>query len=334
MSVWNQLLDRVVAQLGHDPEIAKHHAFRCLEPMHYTAAGQRREYLLGMTTIEEQSYFEWYAAHLYRNQGRIVELGCWLGSLTTSLLRGLEKNELVGPEDRLLDVYDLFEWEAYMDDYVRGTHWEGRVQAGDDYRHLFEASMAAHLQRLRIIQADLATATWKGGPIAMLLVDAMKSMPLAQNILTQFFPWVVTGGVVAHQDYLHPAVGWLQVSMYQLRDYFRPVLQVPNSDTVVFHCIETPPADALVFPDSVADLPLEQIEAAYTWNHQFIEDGNRDRIAASEIWLHLYRRDFDRVRSLYARAKEANFPNQKGLDMLRDHTSRYDLIQLEAPLPQ
>src|SRR5439155_16209513 len=84
----------------------RHLAFRWLLPTEATESSQpsaldwlvclgrpkRREWNLGMTSMAEQAYCEWYASHLYTGKGKIVELGAWLGALTIALATGLWRN--------------------------------------------------------------------------------------------------------------------------------------------------------------------------------------------------------------------------------------------------
>ncbi len=330
MADWNDFVDAIVRELGHEPHRVKHALFRCVDLLKQRR-GQPidRGLRLGMSSLNEQTYFEWYAAHLYKGRGRIVEQGAWLGALTKALLAGLSNNTHIGGEQRKLYVYDLFEWEAYMDDYVRGTQWEGRTREGEDYSHLFLESMGDAGRFIDLRKEDLQFARWDG-PIELLLVDAMKSMPLAKNILAQFFPKVIEGdGLVAHQDYLHPAVGWLQISAYLLRDYLEPVFQVPDSDTVVFRCTKELTTEAVEFPDTVNDFDDKLIDETYAWNWTFISDDMKDRLGASKVWLYVYRKEFDRARSLYADYRSMNLPRSQGLDMVRDHCRRWDICELE-----
>src|SRR5437764_1732959 len=101
---------------------SKHLAFRWLLPPSATTDGARpnvldrvtclfrpkiRDWYLGMTSMAEQAYCEWYASQLYTGKGKIVELGSWLGALTLAIAAGLTRNHRNrGPE--AFHTYDLF----------------------------------------------------------------------------------------------------------------------------------------------------------------------------------------------------------------------------------
>src|SRR5436853_7107707 len=78
-------------------------------------------WLIGMTTLEEQAYFEDYARSIYTGAGEIVDLGSWLGSTTISLARGLADNPSVEARRKKIHAFDQFLWVPDMDRCVRGT---------------------------------------------------------------------------------------------------------------------------------------------------------------------------------------------------------------------
>ena len=49
------------------------------------------------------------------------------------------------------------------------------------------------------------------GPIKILLVDAMKSSELAKAITMNFFPSLLEGVLLIHQDYKHYFTPWIHV---------------------------------------------------------------------------------------------------------------------------
>ncbi len=82
---------------------------------------------LGLTTADEQAWCRWYGESGYQGLGVIVEWGAWLGSLTTSYCEGLLANPRVPRARKIAFVYDLFRWEPWCEDEVRGTEHEGKL---------------------------------------------------------------------------------------------------------------------------------------------------------------------------------------------------------------
>jgi hypothetical protein len=130
----------------------------------------RRDRIPGMTRVSERSFCEWYTRHRHP-AGAIVELGPWLGALTRARARGLRARGLV---DRV-ESYDLFVWQPYMDQLVAGTPFEA-IATGDDFRQQFLAALGHLGEHVNARRADLAVEGWDGGPISLLVIDAMKGV--------------------------------------------------------------------------------------------------------------------------------------------------------------
>jgi hypothetical protein len=188
----------------------------------------RRDRIPGMTRVSERSFCEWYTRHRHP-AGAIVELGPWLGALTRALARGLRARGLV---DRV-ESYDLFVWQPYMDQLVAGTPFEA-IATGDDFRQQFLAALGHLGEHVNARRADLAVEGWDGGPISLLVIDAMKGWRETANIARRFLPAVQIDGLVMHQDFAHPWCPWIPLITYRQREQLVVFRDVPESDTVVF----------------------------------------------------------------------------------------------------
>lgn len=262
---------------------------------------RRREWNLGMTSMTEQAYCEWYASRLYTGKGKIVELGAWLGALTIALATGLRRNK-GKPGPNAFHAYDLFIWHHSFETAVRGTSIEAAYKEGADFYPLYLQTLASVRDLVTPHKADLVTETWSGGPIEFLLVDAMKYEALVQNIQGAFFPSLLPGtGILMHQDFMHFYESWIHVAMYLLRDRFEPVCALPDSGTFIFRCKTRPDADELRFPEKVADLPRELIEDAYEWAAGLVPPEQRDTIAAAHTMMYVHRAEFNRAMDLFER---------------------------------
>lgn len=287
-----------------------------------------RTNLTGMSTENERAYCRWYASRLYSGRGAIVELGCWLGSLTISLADGLEKNVRIGPERKKINAHDHFKWDSVMEGWVAGTRLAGRVERGDDYLELFLECIAPVAGYVKVSKADLTTARWDGGDIELLVVDAMKSMRLASNILRSFFGSLIPGiGYVVHQDYLHFFHSWIHVSMFQLRHYFDFIYEVPASDMVIFKCKKKIPASALKFPTIARDLSRGLIDDAYDWNFTLIGKESWDRLAAAKTMMFVHRGEREEARCLYLNYTSGEYCNSLEFQRMKDFTSRFDKLR-------
>jgi hypothetical protein len=122
----------------------------------------------GMTSATERAYFYWYARQVYTGRGDIVDLGCWLGSTTIPLARGLSENARQGLSRRIIHAYDDFVWKTHMERSVRGTRFAGLHNDGDSFLETYAREVAPWRERIQTHAEDLRSTTWKGNDIELL----------------------------------------------------------------------------------------------------------------------------------------------------------------------
>lgn len=308
-----RIRDWLATELGLASIETRHRAYRWLFPplelQHDQREGfwenlirrlrpKQRTWFLGMTSLDEQAYCEWYASRLYTGRGHIVELGAWLGALTLAIGAGLRRNRRRQATGQF-HSYDIFSWHHSSDPAVKGTPLEGVYRDGDDFYPLFLQRTAAVADLVTSHKAELCTEDWPHGPIEFLVVDAMKYEALVQNIQKRFFPFLLPRhGILMHQDFLHFYEGWIHVAMYHLRRCFAPVIALPGSGTFVFRCRCQPRPEELDFPASVSDLSPDLIEEAYSWTFQLVPEAYHDKIAAAHTMMYVHRRELDKAERL------------------------------------
>lgn len=188
--------------------------------------------LPGMTSQRERHAAR-ELARLLDVEGKIVDLGCWLGSLTASLVSGLKDNKNKSKPKSVI-AYDRFVWEpSYME-----TLWSGSrsgLKDGDDFLPWFRQIMTRWETSIDVRKADLELEGWSEGPIGLLVVDAMKTPALARQIMSAFYPSLVPNGYVFHQDFCHGGrAWWIHLYHYLVRHKFAVTDTIPGSGTVVF----------------------------------------------------------------------------------------------------
>jgi hypothetical protein len=259
---------------------------------------QSRPWHVGMTSPEEQAYCEWFASHLYRGAGEWLELGSFLGSLTTPSVLGLESNPNPATRFRKIRVFDLFRWDPGMSSSVKGTAFEGCCNVGDSYADLYRKTIAPVAHRVEVNEADLVWHRYSGEPVEFLMVDVMKHEHLVANVLAQFFGRVLPGvGYVFHQDYLHFYEGWITLSMYKLREYFTRVCEVGAA--VVFRCDQRVPESALAFPLDSATISRDWIDDAFDWSFSVIGESHHHEVAATKVMMLVHSKRLDEAARLY-----------------------------------
>jgi hypothetical protein len=229
--------------------------------------------------------------------GSIVDLGCFMGSTAIALARGIIES---GRRDEVI-AYDLFSWAKWMD----GSPTYGIYRPGDCF--LPEARRYARDHGGGVIsvhRADLCTFEWDGGPISLLLVDAMKSSEVAEQIVRTFYPALLPGAVLIHQDFKHYWTGWIHVLQYRFRDCFRLLRSVPEGGTVAFaleSAIDPNEARARSELGSVSD---EEIDDAFHYSLGLLPRDETTNVSAAHVMLfhHLGRHDQARSRLMKYRA--------------------------------
>jgi hypothetical protein len=246
--------------------------------------------LLGMTCKAEQDYCEALARDTYEGWGELVELGCFLGSLSIPLARGLRANPRPSVRERSLRAFDLFFWHRSMEGSIRGSVLEGRMTEGDWFEELYAANTASVADRIAFRLTDLGAESWDGGPIEILVVDAMKYDVLTNNIVREFFPALRPGSLLLHQDYLHFYEGWIHLMTYEQRTVLEKVTEVERNSTVVFRVTgDLAPFAAAYPPERIfAETPPELLREVYAWQRHAISPDYHDAIEAAAImsWVH------------------------------------------------
>jgi hypothetical protein len=131
-----------------------------------------------MVSKETLRYYKWLARTL-QEPGDIVELGSWMGSSTACLAEGLSKNPR--REHTRIHAYDSFIWHDWMRTYTEAPELlAANIRTGDSFLHYFRGYTApfGHLidvhqsvLKTRAEQAGLPALEWRGGPIAILVMD-------------------------------------------------------------------------------------------------------------------------------------------------------------------
>jgi len=265
--------------------------------------------LLGMTSNQERSYAKYYTENEYTGQGEIVDLGSWLGSFTLPLILGLKNNKNYDKlKEKQIHVYEGFIWESsWMEKEVIGTKLEGKYKEGDNFLDSFLEQISPYQDMVKINMGDLTTMTWeKEKPIEFLLVDAIKNWDLTNHIIQQFFPALIPNvSLIQHQDFCHYNCSWIHLIMYRFRDYFEPILYVPNG-SVIFRNIKSIPEEYYHQTYSFTDFSSVEINQAFAYSSSIVPSKGKANIMASKIMLYIHSGDLKTAKKELDMIEERN----------------------------
>jgi len=244
----------------------------------------------GMVSSAEMAFFSESAARYLGREGAVVDLGCWLGSTSIALARGLlSHGSKADNRKEKVFGFDTFQWEGWMSAHTPYCLYE----PGDSFLPEARRVVREHGGgRVELIQADVGLYEWSGGPIKILLVDAMKNEHLAIQIPRNFFPSLIPGSLLIHQDFKHYYTSWIHVLQYRLRQYFRFYRSVP-SGTVAFEVVAPIPREAVDRATEFTTIPDDETDASFRHSLDLVGPEERANIAAAHVmhYVHLKRKD-------------------------------------------
>jgi hypothetical protein len=205
-----------------------------------------------------------------------------MGSTAIALAKGIRQSDAGTTGAREVVVaFDLFTWA----DWMYGAPVHGVYNSGDSFLPEARRIVRNHAGKLvKLVQADLSRFEWQGGPIKLLLVDAMKSPALAAQIARSFFPTILPGGILIHQDFKHYYTSWIHVLQYELRDFFRLSGSAPNSGTVAFELVRSIPGEAVKAAVAVVERMSDaDADACFRYSLDLLGPDERVNVGAAHV---------------------------------------------------
>ncbi|MEI4471304.1 hypothetical protein [Frigidibacter sp. MR17.24] len=198
-----------------------------------------------MLTDEEGRFYRWLTEHWLARRfpegGEVVDLGCFVGGSTARLAAG----HAAAGRPGLIHAYDFFTVSEGLKRQMLYPRGIARFK-GEDMLSLSRRLLAPWEDRVTFHRGDLMRRRWPADePVAALVIDAAKSVALADHIAAQFFPALQPGrSIVVQQDFLHRAQPWLPAQMELLADHFQPLVFLPDA-SVSYLCLSVPGPAAL-----------------------------------------------------------------------------------------
>jgi hypothetical protein len=275
--------------------------------------------LVGMTSKTEQDYFAGYGEKTYSGKGEIVDLGCWLGSTTIPLVKGLLKNPAFRKSSRKVYAYDLFIWFDWMNGSTAGTNLAGKYSEGDNFVEEFKARTKEFARHIEIREGDLKQIGWTGGNIEFLLVDAMKNWDLANAIVRDFYPSLVSDeSIVLHQDYAHFFTPWIHLLHWTFRENFDFIGEVPKSQSVIFRYKNKIAAELLNKNYSFDSFSDADVDAAFDYSLNLVSTEKLPNVAASKVMWFLHQNEREKAKTEFESLLKRGIPPEKDLLIVKE----------------
>ena len=150
------------------------------------------------------------AKHHCDGRGDVVELGAFLGASTIALAAGL-RDSPAGQQGRRVRTYDCFECSdtgalaPALRRRLRASQLEGFLLVGDgrlDFEECFQEVIRPYQAYIAATRCYLSDAQWSGA-IELLHIDLPKDYSQLRYVKQRFFPHLLPGAIVVHQDFLY-----------------------------------------------------------------------------------------------------------------------------------
>jgi hypothetical protein len=201
-----------------------------------------------MMVDDELQFLHYLTSRHYGGAGAIVDFGPLAGSSTYCLASGLHGQGHIFS-------YDLWHFSPSWEVFFPGS----ALRQGDNILPLFLEYIAPYRHRVTEQKGDLTEQRWSHGPIEIMFIDAAKSPKAMWHIVNEFFPSLIPGSFVLHQDYISAECPWIHMAVGLIADYFE-YCDSPHGGTVCVRLKKKIPPGLLV-PDYFDRTPREAARA-------------------------------------------------------------------------
>ena len=188
----------------------------------------------------------------FKNEGIIVDAGCFIGGSTLALASGI----LDRIHHRVIHSYDRFLAEKY----TLGKYLPETTELLSDIRPLFEEQIKDIKYLVEIHAGDILTFKAPDEDIEILFLDVLKTPTVNDHVVEEFFPKLIPNlSIVIQQDYCFTKFnGWIHSTMEYFSDYFE-IIDFTPCNSVVFLYKKQIPLDMLkkVFKSMSKEKALE-----------------------------------------------------------------------------
>jgi hypothetical protein len=184
-----------------------------------------------MLTDEEKAFYYLLGSKLLTLEGVVVDAGCWLGSSSFYIGKGIECNSRFSG-DQIIYTCDIFRWDKNHDLQIKNH--SVLLANNDDFQFL----TIKYLESLKLkvitkkIDYSISAKTiiyHTGEPIEALMVDAGKTPELLFNILEGYLPYCIENKtIIFFQEYRDYWCWFIPPIVNFLENIMEPVIHLKN----------------------------------------------------------------------------------------------------------
>jgi hypothetical protein len=193
----------------------------------------------------------------FRNEGYIVDAGCFLGGSTQALAHGVRANPawVRHPREAVIYSYDFF----VVEPWTIGIYFPETTPLGTSFESIYRSNIKAVADLVSVHAGNVMQASLPPGDIEVLFIDLAKHWTVNDYLVRAFFPKLIPGrSIVIQQDYLFREWnGWLPVTMEYFADYFE-MIDHTEINSVAFLYKKNIPAEMLQV-DLIKSLGINQM---------------------------------------------------------------------------
>ena len=195
----------------------------------------------GMLEPDDRLIYYRTARDLYSFRGNVVDAGTFVRGTTIALICGLIANRALkctNNAEARVHAYDLFQYNfstCEQLDWLLRFLGEEPLSEGESYFAYFKRLMGPFMGFVQPHIGDIREARYdEARPIEVLGVDICKSLELTHATFATFFPRLMAGAHVLHQDFINPWQPWLQVTMGYFAEHFEVIHETDLGTTVLY----------------------------------------------------------------------------------------------------
>ena len=288
----------------------------------------RKPQILGMTTEWEQAFVRWFAKEKYSGSGEMVELGCWLGSISISLSQGLKQNKKMINKISRIHTFDKFVWQDWMNNSVLQTNLNFQYHENDDFSDEFKKRIKIFRKFIKIYNCNLKNTKWnQNKKIELLFIDAGESWDIANDIIKIFYPALMPGrSIYVEQNFYYYNTYWIHLLLYRFRSHFKSLFQIPNSTSAVFIYKKTIPLNLFKTKYLLSDFSNKEIEAAFNWSMNLNKNSWQADILAAKSMCLLARGKIKESKDLFLQIEKLRKLYSEGhfTAYIKDYKNKYN----------